>query len=56
MLNSRLAPRARLLASGDAPPVEWVVTPVLTQFADALTEMEARAEAILEGMAKEAIG
>jgi lipoyl(octanoyl) transferase len=55
VLNSRLAPRARLLASGDAPPVEWVVTPGLTQFTDALTEMEARAEGIARGDAPERV-
>ena len=48
MLNLRPAPRAPLLASGEAP-VEWVVTPGLTQFPDALKDMEARAEAIARG-------
>ena len=49
MLHSLLAPRAPLLAPGNAPPVEWVVTPGLTQFPDALADMEARAEAIARG-------
>jgi lipoyl(octanoyl) transferase len=53
VLNSRLAPRASLFAPGDAPPVEWVVTPGLTQFPDALADMEARAEAIARGTAPE---
>lgn len=49
MLDLRPAPRAPLLAPSGAPPVEWVVTPGLTQYADALAEMEARAEAIARG-------
>ena len=55
MLDLHLAPRAPLLAPGNAPPVEWVVTPGLTQFPDALTEMEARAEAIARGDAAERV-
>ena len=53
MLNSLPAPRAFLLAPGNAPPVEWVVTPGLTEFPDALADMEARAEAIARGEAAE---
>ena len=53
MLNSLIAPRAFLLAPGNAPPVEWVVTPGLTEFPDALADMEARAEAIARGEAAE---
>ena len=55
MLHSLLAPRAPLLAPGNAPPVEWVVTPGLTQFPDALADMEARAEAIARGEAAERV-
>jgi lipoyl(octanoyl) transferase len=55
MLNLRPAPRARLLAPGDASPVEWVVTQGLTQFPDAVAEMEARAEAIARGEAAERV-
>ncbi|HEY1887428.1 MAG TPA: lipoyl(octanoyl) transferase LipB [Roseiarcus sp.] len=55
MFNSRLASRASLLAPHDAPPVEWVVTPGLTQYADALMEMETRAEAIARGDAPERV-
>ena len=55
VLNSRLAPRAPLFAPCDAPPVEWVVAPGLTQYADALKEMEARAEAIAGGDAPERV-
>ena len=49
MLSSLVAPRAFLLAPGNAPPVEWVVTPGLTEFPDALADMEARSEAIARG-------
>jgi lipoyl(octanoyl) transferase len=49
VLNSRLAPRAPLNAPCGAPPVEWVVTPGLTEFPDALKDMEARGEAIARG-------
>jgi lipoyl(octanoyl) transferase len=49
VFNSRLAPHAPLLAPDDTPPVEWVVTPGLTQYSDALAEMETRAEAIARG-------
>ena len=55
MLDLRPATRAPLLAKGDAPPVEWVVTPGLTQYADALAEMEARAEALARGAAPERV-
>ena len=55
MLNSLRAPRAFLLAPGNAPPVEWVVTPGLTEFPDALADMEARAEAIARGEATERV-
>jgi lipoyl(octanoyl) transferase len=55
MLNSLIAPRAVLLAPGNAPPVEWVVTPGLTEFPDALADMEARAEAIARGEAAERV-
>ena len=55
MVNSRLASRASLFAPDDAPPVEWVVTPGLTQYSDALAEMESRAEAIARGDAPERV-
>ena len=55
MLDLRSAPRAPLLTPSDAAPVEWVVTPGLTQYADALAEMEARAEAIARGAASERV-
>jgi len=55
MLNSLRGPRAFLLAPGNAPPVEWVVTPGLTEFPDALADMEARAGAIARGEAAERV-
>lgn len=55
MLSSLVAPRAFLLAPGNAPPVEWVVTPGLTGFPDALADMEARSEAIARGEAAERV-
>jgi lipoyl(octanoyl) transferase len=55
VLISRLAPHGPLLAPRDAPPVEWFVTPGLTQYTDALAEMEARAEAIARGDAPERV-
>jgi lipoyl(octanoyl) transferase len=55
VFNSRLATRASLLAPHDAPPVEWVVTPGLTQYADALMEMETRADAVARGDAPERV-
>jgi lipoyl(octanoyl) transferase len=53
--NSRLQPRAPLLGPSGAPPVEWVVTPGLTQYAEALAEMEARSDAIARGAAPERV-
>jgi lipoyl(octanoyl) transferase len=55
VLNPRCAPRAPSFAPLNAPPVEWVVTSGLTQYPDALKEMEARAEAIARGGAPERV-
>jgi lipoyl(octanoyl) transferase len=55
VLNSRLAPHALPPAPRDGPPVDWVVTPGLTQYADALMEMETRAEAVARGDAPERV-
>jgi lipoyl(octanoyl) transferase len=55
VLNSRLASRASLLAADDAPPVEWVITPGLTQYSDALAEMETRVDGIARGDAAERV-
>jgi lipoyl(octanoyl) transferase len=55
VLHSRPQPRAPLLTPADTLPVEWVVTPGLTQYADALKDMEARAESIARGEAPERV-
>jgi lipoyl(octanoyl) transferase len=55
VLDLRPAPRAPLFVPSNASPVEWVVTPGLTQYVDALAEMEARAEAIARGDAPERV-
>ena len=55
VFNSRLASRGSLFAPDDAPPVEWVVTPGLTPYSDALAEMESRADAIARGDAPERV-
>jgi lipoyl(octanoyl) transferase len=55
VLNLSLAPRARLFAPDAAPPVEWVVTPGLTEYPDALADMETRSEAIARGEAGERV-
>jgi lipoyl(octanoyl) transferase len=55
MSSPRAALQASLLAGPGAPPVEWVVTAGLTEYPDALAEMEARAEAIARGDAFERV-
>ncbi len=55
MPSPRAALEAPLLPAPGAPPVEWVATPGLTQFPDALAHMEARAEAIARGDAPERV-
>jgi lipoyl(octanoyl) transferase len=55
MSNSRLSPRASLFASPGAPPVEWVVSPGLTGYNQALAEMESQAERIAAGLAPERV-
>ena len=55
MSNPRQAPRAPFLASPDAPPVEWRISRGLIDYAHALAEMEARADAIAEGSAPERV-
>ena len=49
MLESRLRPPP------GSPAVEWVVTPGLTDYAQALAEMESRADAIAAGRAAERV-
>ena len=46
---------ATLFAPPGSPPVEWLVSPGLTGFEDALRAMEARAEAIAAGEALERV-
>ncbi len=55
MPNSRLAPQAPLLAPPGAPPAEWLVSPGLTGYKEALRQMEARADAIADGRAAERV-
>ena len=42
-------------AAAGAPPVEWCIAEGLTQYADAVAEMEARADAIAAGAARERV-
>jgi lipoyl(octanoyl) transferase len=51
----RAALQASLLPAPGAPAVEWIVTPGLTRYPDALKGMEARAEAIVRGDAPERV-
>ena len=55
MPNPRLAPPEPLFASPGAPPVEWVVSPGLTGYPEAVAEMMARAERIAAGRAPERV-
>src|ERR1700686_3041376 len=55
MSNPRVAPRATVFPSPGAPPVEWVVSPGLTQYPEALAEMETRAERVAAGSAPELV-
>ena len=55
MVNPRQALRAPFLAHGRAPPVEWLVSPGLTGYAEALAGMEALADAIAAGRARERV-
>jgi lipoyl(octanoyl) transferase len=55
MSNPRVAPRATVFPSPEAPPVEWVVSPGLTQYPEAVAEMETRAERVAVGGAPERV-
>ena len=55
MSSPRLALRAPLFARPDAAPVEWLVSPGLTDYGQALAAMEARADAIAAGSAPERV-
>jgi lipoyl(octanoyl) transferase len=53
--HPRLSPQASFLPASVAPPVEWRTAPGLSGYADAVAEMEARAEAIAAGRASERV-
>ena len=55
MTQPRLAPAAQFLPLPGSPPAEWRITPGLTDYAEAVAEMEARAEAISQGEAAERV-
>ena len=55
MPNPRLSPPEPLFAVPGAPPVEWVVSPGLIPYPEALAEMEARADRIAAGRATERV-
>ncbi len=55
MSNPRPALRAPFLASAGSPPVEWLVSPGLTDYAHALAAMEARADDLAFGRAPERV-
>ncbi len=55
MSNRRLVPRIPLFACPGAPPVEWVVSPGLTFYPEALAEMDAQADRIAMGRAPERV-
>ena len=50
-----MAPQSPLTPSPGSPPVEWVAAPGLVGYERAVTEMEARAEAIAAGEAAERV-
>jgi len=51
----RLALGASMLPAPGSPPVEWVVAPGLTDYNEAVAEMESRASAIADGRANERV-
>ena len=55
MADPRQALRAPFRPQGPAPPVEWLVSPGLTGYAEALAGMEALADAIAAGRARERV-
>ncbi len=55
MADPRQALRAPFRPQGSAPPVEWLVSPGLTGYAEALAGMEALADAIAAGRARERV-
>src|ERR1700722_3451440 len=55
MPNPRMAPQPPFLPAHNCAPVEWRVAPGLTDYADAVSQMEARATAISEQRASEQV-
>ena len=55
MSNPRLVTRPSLFAGPGASPVEWVVSPGLTLYPEALAEMDAQADRIATGRAPERV-
>ena len=55
MSHPRLSPNAPLHAPPGSPPVEWLVSPGSTGYEEALREMEARADAVAAGRARERV-
>jgi len=53
--HPRLGAHAPFLPASGAPPVEWLTTPGLTAYPQAVAEMEARVEAIAAGRAAERV-
>jgi lipoyl(octanoyl) transferase len=53
--RQRAAASSTLRAAPGSPPVEWLITPGLTDYAHALAEMESRADAIAAGRAAERV-
>jgi len=51
----RAALRASLLPAPGSPPVEWLVAPSLVDYAEAVAQMEARAQAIADGLVAERV-
>lgn len=55
MISLRAPLRAPFLPASGSPPVEWAISPGLTEYEEALAEMESRAEAIAAGLADEQV-
>ena len=55
MSNPRSTPKTAFLPTLGSPPVEWIVSAGLTDYAKAVAAMEARVEAIAAGQAPERV-
>jgi lipoyl(octanoyl) transferase len=53
--NPRVTPKTAFLPAPGSPPVEWMVSAGLTDYAKAVADMEARVEAIAAGRAPERV-